>query len=247
MRVILLTKKLFESYLTIKKVNTENVEQQKNIAFISINDINKKPFFNEDKKNAITLFVNDTLETWEPGAFTKEDAADLYKFIKRNITKEIFMIHGDTGIQTITAIASFIQKITKMDAKIEIQSPRMGENDCVSLLLDEEYRKDSELELENKRDRIIVERSDVMELLPSHPGEDGTQFSIPFDTPFKQGDIIWNGSYNCPYLYVESVTLMTEEKRKYYFHDVKIFDIRDSSIYHPKELLTPGIIFKKVQ
>src|SRR5687768_3899240 len=102
MKIAILSRFLFDQFLASKKVTPENVEQQNEIFFISINNQDDKipPYFPEDKDNVKVMtfgdvdrdtvipLINDNpqetdvVKTELVKAFSPAQAKELFQFIK---------------------------------------------------------------------------------------------------------------------------------------------------------------------
>lgn len=128
MQILAMGKTIFDNLMVEKKITSANVEQQDKILFISIvNDVqindNDKSYFDGNKKNVLVQafsdvnadttakLLNSKLE--DPyvvhKAFTREQAKEMYGFIRDNINgKETVLIHCTMGVARSGAVASFI-------------------------------------------------------------------------------------------------------------------------------------------
>lgn len=125
MKIIATSRAIFEMHMVRNKVTSDNVEEFKNIAFISINNQDDKepPYFPKDKENVkvlvfgdinedITVPLLDTREMVVIKAMTVAQAQELYEFIKKHQDKETIIVHCTAGIARSGAIATFINDYT---------------------------------------------------------------------------------------------------------------------------------------
>ena len=164
MKILALSKQIFDRLMIEKRVTPANVEQQDRILFISINEQEDNltpdyhPYFPEDKANVKVMYFSDVERDMEVTkldnsgdkimvyAMTKEQAADLYHFIKHNIKgKEAVLIHCTAGVSRSGAIASFIQDFVSGSWQLFKQdNPQIQPNAHVYRLLHDEWYKDLE-------------------------------------------------------------------------------------------------------
>lgn len=164
MKILALSKVVFDRLMLEKKVTPANVEQQDRILFISINEDEDhltdeyKPYFPEDKANVKVMHFSDVEKDQEVTkidgsgdkilvkAMTQEQAADLYSFIKNNIKgKDAVLIHCTAGVSRSGAIASFIQDFVSGSWEMfKHDNPNILPNAHVYRLLHDEWYKDLE-------------------------------------------------------------------------------------------------------
>lgn len=156
MKIIVLSRALFNEYLTRKGVTLDNVEQQEKIFFISIHNQEDTvpPFFASDKSNVINLTFSDLEEDKELPvigenrtelfkAMTSEQASALYKFIKANKDKEAVLIHCTAGVARSGAVGVFINDFMGGDyLEFKRNNPHIQPNPHVYNLLRKEWIND---------------------------------------------------------------------------------------------------------
>lgn len=156
MKIIVLSRALFNEYLTRKGVTLDTVEQQDKIFFISIHNQEDTvpPFFASDKSNVINLTFSDLEEDKELPvlgenrtelfkAMTPEQASALYKFIKANKDKEAVLIHCTAGVARSGAVGAFINDFTGGDyLEFKRNNPNIQPNPHVYNLLRKEWMSD---------------------------------------------------------------------------------------------------------
>lgn len=156
MKIIVLSRALFNEYLTRKGVTNENVEQQDKLFFISINNQDDKTpnFFTSNKKNVLNMTFADLEEDKELPilgenrtetfkAMTREQAAELYQFIKANKDKEAVLIHCTAGVARSGAVGVFINDFIGGNYhELMRNNPSIQPNSHVYRLLHNEWYKD---------------------------------------------------------------------------------------------------------
>lgn len=156
MKIIVLSRALFNEYLTRKGVTNENVEQQDKLFFISINNQDDKTpsFFTSNKKNVLNITFADLEEDKELPilgenrtetfkAMTREQAAELYTFIKANKDKEAVLIHCTAGVARSGAVGVFINDFIGGNYhELMRNNPSIQPNPHVYRLLHDEWYKD---------------------------------------------------------------------------------------------------------
>jgi hypothetical protein len=127
MKILALSKVVFDRLMREKNVTPANVEQQDRILFISINEqeddlpADYRPYFPENKKNVKVMYFSDVEKDQEVTmldgsgnkhwvyAMSEAQAAELYAFIKDNIKgKDAVIVHCTLGVARSGAIAAFI-------------------------------------------------------------------------------------------------------------------------------------------
>jgi len=164
MKILALSKVVFDRLMIEKKVTPENVEQQDRILFISINEQENNlpaeyhPYFPEDKDNVKVMYFSDVEKDLEVTkldrsgekikvyAMTREQAADLYSFIKDNIKgKDAVLIHCTAGVSRSGAVASFINDYVSGSWEMfKRDNDSIQPNAHVYRLLYDEWHKDLE-------------------------------------------------------------------------------------------------------
>lgn len=164
MKILALSKTVFDRLMIEKKVTPDNVEKQDRILFISINEQEDNltpeyhPYFPEDKKNVKVMHFSDVEHDMEVTsldgsgrkhmvyAMTQEQAADLYSFIKNNIEgKEMVLIHCTLGVARSGAIAAFLNDYVSGSWELfKRDNSAIQPNAHVYRLLHDEWYKDLE-------------------------------------------------------------------------------------------------------
>lgn len=156
MKIIIASRALFIEYLTRKGITNENVETQDKVFFISINNQDDKqpPYFSGNKTNVMNLTFADLEEDKELPiigeertelfkAMTREQAAELYAFIKANKDKEAVMIHCTAGVARSGAVGVFINDFIGGDYnELKRNNPNIQPNSHVYRLLHDQWYKD---------------------------------------------------------------------------------------------------------
>lgn len=156
MKIIVVSRSIFNEYLTRKGITDANVEEQSKVFFISINNQHDKqpPYFSGDKSNVKVMTFADLEEDKELlvigenktelfKAMTREQAADLYQFIKANKDKEAVIIHCTLGVARSGAVGAFINDFTGSNwEEFKRVNPSVQPNPHVYRLLHDEWYKD---------------------------------------------------------------------------------------------------------
>lgn len=224
MKIIVLSRALFNEYLTRKGVTNENVEQQDKLFFISINNQDDKTpsFFTSNKKNVLNITFADLEEDKELPilgenrtetfkAMTREQAAELYAFIKANKDKEAVFIHCTAGVARSGAVGVFINDFIGGNYhELMRNNPSIQPNPHVYRLLHDEWYKDiahndaiTGEPLDNFRVEIINPKTPEQEVAAFNERHPDQQTSIEFLTKEqikeKYGDEFDGGKIK-PYL-----------------------------------------------
>jgi predicted protein tyrosine phosphatase len=162
MQILATSKVIFDSYMKKKGITLENVESLDKVALISINNPEKdfEPYFKEDRANVKVMTFHDCDGTGgnipifneSPRAgtytvalqpFTREQAKELFAFIKANKEKDTFLIHCTAGVARSGAVATFIQDYIGTDwEKFKRDNSSIQPNAHVYRLLHDEWYKD---------------------------------------------------------------------------------------------------------
>lgn len=156
MKIVILSRALFDEYLRRKGVTDDNVETQDKMFFISIRNQDDKtePFFKSDKSNVKIMTFADLEEDKELPvigeertelfkAMSREQAAELYQFIKANKDKEAVMIHCTAGVARSGAVGVFINDFIGGNYhELMRNNPSIQPNPHVYRLLHNEWYKD---------------------------------------------------------------------------------------------------------
>lgn len=117
-KVIVYNKAMFDSVCEQNGITDSNVENQTNVAFISIVGTDKshesKPYFRTDHSNVINLEFDDVDYNYELNdhryvAMSEEQADKLCDFIEKNKGKT-FYIHCMAGVSRSQAVSMYIQE-----------------------------------------------------------------------------------------------------------------------------------------
>lgn len=128
MRVLVVSKKEFDSQMESLGICNENVEKLTEIIFISINDTSgtkEVPYF-DNKKNVKVMYFDDVEKDMEipiigtndkisSKAMTPLQAQELVQFIKANKESTVYMIHCTAGISRSGAVGLFINEYLEGD------------------------------------------------------------------------------------------------------------------------------------
>ena len=123
MKVHILSKRNFDSLMEENGIDDTNIEPM-NVMIISIcspkdddqpyiGRLSKESYFKEEHSNVKIMYFGDygdgELEN-NPHVFTREQAKELYEFIKRNKDKKFAFVHCGAGISRSGAIGLFIHR-----------------------------------------------------------------------------------------------------------------------------------------
>lgn len=110
-KVIILSKKRFDSLMESNKIYDSNVENVKNSIFISIRDYGfRDHYFSKKHENVLNIQFDDT-EKESESSFNKELANRIIQFVKRNENAETAFVHCSAGVSRSGAVGEFIQKV----------------------------------------------------------------------------------------------------------------------------------------
>ena len=168
MRVYVFDKNRFDQLMRFNNIDDSNVEERTDIFLISIVDTSfHNPFgdgpeakkfgkqlvslldhhFKEDHKNVMNLEFDDcehdgeaspTNKSSETKAFSKEQAAKLFSFIKKHREKETCIVHCMGGISRSGAVATFINGYAKGDWEtFKRDNPQISPNGRVHRMLNQ--------------------------------------------------------------------------------------------------------------
>lgn len=151
MEVRAISKKIFDQTMINHEINDENVENRIEECFISIVDTDqfsksRVPYFKFNHSNVLNLAFDDCEHDGEPSptqpngtkAFSKEQAEQLYEFIKINKDRKVCLVHCMAGISRSGAVSSFINGITGGDWQwFKRMNPQIVPNGRVLRLLNQ--------------------------------------------------------------------------------------------------------------
>lgn len=129
MQILAVPRIVFNDYMKTKKVSQDNVNEFTDAFLISINNTvdDVRPYFEEDRENLKVMFFDDVEkdmttpnlkvpdEVHHIKAMTKEQAIELFTFIKANKDKKICVVHCTAGVSRSGAVASFINDYVSGD------------------------------------------------------------------------------------------------------------------------------------
>jgi len=135
MRVHVLSKVEFDGLMVQNKIVDENVEKFDSIFFISLidNHNQKGHYFKKDHNNVMNLRFDDVehdgenprvladdpdldnMDSENVKAFSKKQANDLYKFIKKHRDAETCIVHCMAGISRSGAVGTFVNGFAQGD------------------------------------------------------------------------------------------------------------------------------------
>lgn len=118
--IFIVSKPQMRSFLESKSLSDENIEDQKDLAIISINDNSSSfwgvPFFVNPHPNVLTLKFDDVEESGKASptnnsrttqAFSKDQGLEVLDFLDRNRDKKILIVHCAAGISRSGAVGQF--------------------------------------------------------------------------------------------------------------------------------------------
>lgn len=151
MHILTTCKSAFDYLAENKEITNDNVEDQKDTFYISINDTCEKedlPYF-ENKENVKVLYFDDCLKDLivvkvgtgkqiSLTAFTKKQAQELFEFILKHKDKKVCIIHCKAGVSRSAAVGVFIQEYFNLDKQVfDKVNPYATPNKLVLSLLHE--------------------------------------------------------------------------------------------------------------
>lgn len=151
--VKVLSKPEFNDLMANNNINDRNVENFKNIAFISINDTHGNwsvSWFDSDHPNVLRMWFDDIendLETSPTNphkckAFSPEQAKQVFDFINENYDKDFF-VHCSAGISRSGAIGAFINDYHSWDRdKFMKDNPYIHPNARITRMLNNKVWKE---------------------------------------------------------------------------------------------------------
>jgi hypothetical protein len=170
MKILAVSKTVFEQMMKDKGITPSNVEQQDKIVFISLNNNlecslpGDEPFFPESKKNVKVMYFADVDKDEYVSlldgskrkvlarAFTPTQAEELFGFIRDTVRKgriETVLIHCTMGVARSGAVASFIHDYLRGDWEtFKRHNPQIQPNAHVYRLLQEACVNSQEFKLE---------------------------------------------------------------------------------------------------
>jgi predicted protein tyrosine phosphatase len=144
-----LSKPAFEHLLKANNIDDSNVEELKDIAFISIEDpyisINhiNKHYFQKDYDNVLNMDFYDIeksskVNDYKYNPITEEQAKEIFDFIEKHLNSS-FIVHCEAGISRSGAVARFISNYYGYsDAQFK---DYIMPNQLLLKLLKKEYKK----------------------------------------------------------------------------------------------------------
>lgn len=147
-KIKVLSKPEFNQFMGEYGISDSNVEEKMgNVALISINDTDghwSTSWFDRDHPNVLRLWFDDVFADTEKSptnknqcrAFTEEQAAKVFAFIKENRDKD-FIVHCSAGISRSGAVGAFINDYLDSDKEFfhKFNFERIFPNAHVSSLL----------------------------------------------------------------------------------------------------------------
>lgn len=127
MEVFILSKHRFEDVLKDKGISNSNVEDYKDLIFISIlntDDVGDNIGYLENKENVLVLNFDDVEVdlNWEDDgnyygakAFTEDQAKQILEFINKHKEAKKCLVHCSAGISRSGAVGTFINDYFKND------------------------------------------------------------------------------------------------------------------------------------
>jgi predicted protein tyrosine phosphatase len=155
MKVTVLNKTNFDALMLGNYITDENVEQRKDLCFISINgtiSITEKPWFSSSKKNVIVLFFDDvdvdaeipilgTGKTELNKAFTEQQAKEVIDFLEQNKDKKQCFVHCAAGYSRSGAVGAFANDYFGGNwFEFKNNNPAIKPNGHVMVMLNRELR-----------------------------------------------------------------------------------------------------------
>lgn len=151
--VFVYSKNRFDELMAKNNITNQNVEDLKNIFFISINDTTQTdriPYF-ENKNNVLVLFFDDVEEDVCVSlngkniivkAFTSEQAVELLSFLRKQGDKKKCIVHCAAGISRSGAVGEFVNDYLGGDwYKFKKNNPYIHPNGLVLRTLKGELNK----------------------------------------------------------------------------------------------------------
>jgi len=152
-KVHIVSKMEFDYMMSANKIDDNNVEQFSDFMLISIIDTQNRqgPHFKENHENVINFRFDDVEHDNEPSptqeyetkAFSKEQATQLYKFIKKNQNKKICVVHCMAGISRSGAVGAFVNDYCGGDwDQFKRNNRHIVPNPRISRMLNQVMRED---------------------------------------------------------------------------------------------------------
>lgn len=151
MKVFVVGKREFDSYMGNRNISDDNVESKDETFFISINDTrgtDETPHFKKNHGNVMVLFFDDVEEDLVDKkwgfikAFSMEQAKELIEFIESNKNKETCIVHCSAGISRSGAVGAFVNDYCGGDYfEFKKLNPHILPNGTVSRLLHQAMRE----------------------------------------------------------------------------------------------------------
>lgn len=150
MRVHVMSKKSFDDLMRSNGIDNDNVEDQKDTFFVSINNTSSESTYFTDKANVKVMFFDDTEtdldvpiigtgKTEHKKAFTPDQARDLFRFIESHADKATCIVHCAAGISRSGAVGTFISDFNGCDwFEFKRTNPQVQPNGLVLRLLKNE-------------------------------------------------------------------------------------------------------------
>lgn len=148
-KVAVLSKVRFDELMREKNITNENVEERKDILFISINDTlgtDAVPYFT-NHKNVKVLYFDDVEEDLETNqgiakAFTEQQAAEIIEFLEQNKHVTTAVIHCTAGISRSGAVGLFVNDYFGGEHQVfKVLNPHTLPNGKVSQLLNRKWHE----------------------------------------------------------------------------------------------------------
>lgn len=214
MQIVALSKSLFNKFLEDQKVTSDNVAQQDKAFFISIlnpdddtpsyfsgetDNVKIMTFPDVDREMDVPVFKSnpapdDKVEMMHLVPFTKDQARELYQFIKKHKDRDVCIIHCTAGVSRSGAVASFLLDYTGGNyEQFKRMNPQIQPNAHVYKMLHDEWYADIAYN-DAITGKPVVERLPFPELLNElknyHPEKRGNfeQFWLETDKFFEMVD-----------------------------------------------------------
>ena len=139
MKITVLSKKDFDNLMAYNNITNDNVEDIKDVFFISIHytGTDSSTYYFENKSNVKVMVFDDcSFKHNHEVPMTEEQAIELLDFIDEHVDKEECIVHCAAGISRSGAVGTFICDYTDTDFNVFIQNnPQIHPNPLVLNLL----------------------------------------------------------------------------------------------------------------
>jgi len=120
MKIKILSRFLFTECMKSNNINDNNIEEKTDTFIISINNTDEKSYFNSEHENVKIMYFDDCDEDCKDDkqefkTFTKEQAKELFEYIKENKDREVCLVHCSAGWSRSGAVGLFINDYLKQN------------------------------------------------------------------------------------------------------------------------------------